>query len=243
MTTGNLKLDGVTVAFGGLLAVNAITTQFSAREITGLIGPNGSGKSTLVNALSGQVRLRAGRIWLGESEITRERPDIIVRRGIARTYQIPRVPPQLTIGEVIGVPITYVRTRDRLAELTDARAIARYCGISQPVDRPCAHLSVPDLRRLEIARAIACAPSILLLDEVMAGLSHEDALQVVELVRRIHAAGIGVVVIEHVMRIIATLCQRVLVLNSGSVLADGSAQDVLTDPSVREAYLGKGFSL
>ncbi|MFI5025082.1 MAG: ABC transporter ATP-binding protein, partial [Alphaproteobacteria bacterium] len=157
---------------------------------------------------------------------------------------IPRVPPQLTIAEVIGVPLIYARGAARmLPGLGDAASIAGYCGIRAPLDTRCAQLSVPDLRRLEIARAVACGPVVLLLDEVMAGLSHEDSLPLVELVRGIHAAGVGIVVIEHVMRIIAGLCHRVVVLNQGRLLADGSPQEVLSDAAVREAYLGKGFTL
>jgi branched-chain amino acid transport system ATP-binding protein len=240
----SLAVEEAVVAFGGLRAVNGVTAEFAPGAITGLIGPNGSGKSTLVNMISGQVAPAAGRVRLGDNDITRMRADKIARRGLARTYQIPRVPPQLTVGEVIGVPLSYIGANDRLLPgLSDAGAVARFCGLSHPVDFPCAQLPIPDLRRLEIARALACAPAVLLLDEVMAGLSHADAIQVVELIRRIHAAGITIVIIEHVMRIIAELCASVLVLNNGAVLASGAPRDVLSDPAVREAYLGKGFAL
>jgi branched-chain amino acid transport system ATP-binding protein len=240
----SLAVEGAVVAFGGLRALDGITAEFAPGAITGLIGPNGSGKSTLVNMIAGQLTPVAGRIHLGEQEITRMRADKIARRGLARTYQIPRVPPQLTVQEVIGVPLTYIGATDRrLSELSDALSIAQFCGLSHPIDCPCAQLPVPDLRRLEIARALACAPSVLLLDEVMAGLSHADASQVVRLIRRIHAADITIVIIEHVMRIIAELCASVLVLNNGSVLASGHPREVLTDPAVREAYLGKGLAL
>jgi branched-chain amino acid transport system ATP-binding protein len=239
-----LRIEETVVAFGGLRAVDDVTMDFRPGEITGLIGPNGSGKSTLVNHISGQVAAKSGRVLLGDIDITKLRPDQITGRGLARTYQIPRVPPELTAGEVINVPLTYVRHHGRLIPgLADPLSIARYCGLASPIDRPCAQLSVTDLRRLEIARALACAPAVLLLDEVMAGLSHADAQQVVDLVRRIHASGVTVVIIEHVMSIIADLCQRVVVLNNGRLLASGTPQSVLTDPAVREAYLGKRFTL
>ena len=238
-----VRIEHLVVTFGGLRALDNVTTEFAGDQITGLIGPNGSGKSTLVNALSGQLRPHGGRIWFGAGDTTGARPDRLVRRGLARTYQIPRMPPQLTVAEVISVPLMYGRGRDHLLPgLGDAATIAQFCGLGGLIGKTCAQLSVTDLRRLEIARAIACGPSVLLLDEVMAGLSHEDSITVTALVRQIHAAGVAVVIVEHVMRIITTLCDRVVVLNNGRLLASGVPQAVLADPTVREAYLGKGFA-
>ena len=238
-----IRVENLLVAFGGLHALDGVSTSFGGDEITGLIGPNGSGKSTLVNTLSGQIRPSGGRIWFGETETTGVRADRLVRRGLARTYQIPKMPPQLTLEEVISVPLIYGRGRDHLLPgLRDAIAIARFCGLGGFVGKTCGQLSVTDLRRLEIARALACGPSVLLLDEVMAGLSYEDSVTVMALVREIHAAGVAVVIVEHVMRIITTLCHRVVVLNNGTLLAAGAPQTVLADPAVREAYLGKGFA-
>ncbi|WP_342641388.1 ABC transporter ATP-binding protein [Rhodoligotrophos ferricapiens] len=239
-----LATRNAVVSFGGLNAVNNVSLVFEQGQITGLIGPNGSGKSTLVNLISGQIPPTAGEVFLGDTKISVLRPDQIVAQGLARTYQIPKVPPELTVEEVISVPLIYVGRRDRLINgLTDERSIADFCGLMPVFRRPCAQLSVPDLRRLEIARALACGPSVLLLDEVMAGLSHEDAYQVVRIIRQIHAAGLTIVIIEHVMRIIADLCGGVVVLNNGSVLARGTPEQALSDPAVREAYLGKGFAL
>ncbi len=238
-----LRIESVVVAFGGLRALDDVSTTFEGSQITGLIGPNGSGKSTLVNTLSGQIRPHSGRIWFGATEVTAIRADRLVHRGIARTYQIPRVPLQLTLEEVISVPLIYGRGREHLLPgLVDAISIARFCGLAGSVGRPCGQLSVTDLRRLEIARALACGPSVLLLDEVMAGLSHSDSTAVISLVQEIHAAGVAVVIVEHVMRIITTLCHRVVVLNNGRLLASGTPPVVLADPAVREAYLGKGFA-
>ena len=239
-----LSTDGAVVAFGGLKAVNDVSVTFEKGRITGLIGPNGSGKSTLVNLMSGQLPATAGRVLLGDTVISGLRPDQIVAHGLARTYQIPLVPPELTVAEVIGVPLHYLdRGSQLLPGLTDETSIAAFCGLEAVLDRTCANLSVTDLRRLEIARALACAPNVLLLDEVMAGLSHEDSLQVIAILRQIHEAGVTLVIIEHVMRIIANLCSRVVVLNNGTVLATGEPRAVLADPAVKEAYLGKGFEL
>jgi branched-chain amino acid transport system ATP-binding protein len=240
----DLSLQNVTVAFGGLKALNKVSVDFPAGKITGLIGPNGSGKSTMVNTISGQIRASAGRIFLGKMEISGLRTDQIAIKGLARTYQIPRVPPQLTVCEIITVPLLYVGRKNHLiAGASDAASIAELCGLTPAIARRCGELSVTDLRRLEIARALACGPDVLLLDEVMAGLSIEDAQSVIEIVRQVHAAGITVLVIEHVMSIIASLCDQVVVLNQGELLASGEPRQVLTDPAVREAYLGKGFKL
>ena len=243
VTGRTLAIDGLALAFGGLRALDGISTTFEADEITGLIGPNGSGKSTLVNVVSGQIRPNGGSVRLGGTAITAMRADRVVQHGLARTYQIPRVPPQLSVEEVIAVPLLYGRgARHLLPGLSDARSIAEYCGLGPLLKRSCAQLTVTNLRRLEIARALACGPSVLLLDEVMAGLSHEDSAEVMGLVRRIHEGGIGIVIIEHVMRVITTLCHRVIVLNNGRLLAAGAPASVIANPTVREAYLGKGFA-
>lgn len=238
-----LSIRDLTVAFGGLKALDGVSLSIAAGEITGLIGPNGSGKSTLVNTVSGQLPVRGGRVHLEREDVTGRRPDLIVRSGLARTYQIPRVPPALTVEEVLSVPLLYAgRERHRLEGLDNAAAIAAFCGLGPLFRRRCGDLSVTDLRRLEIARALACAPKLLLLDEAMAGLSHEDSVDVMALIRDVHARGISIVIIEHLMRVITTLCHRVVVLNNGRLLAEGAPAAVLADGAVREAYLGMGFA-
>jgi branched-chain amino acid transport system ATP-binding protein len=238
-----ISVRNVTVAYGGVKALDDVTIDIVGGAITGLIGPNGSGKSTLVNLICGQKRPAAGDVSLGPVAITRQRADRIVRLGVARTFQIPNVPRQLTIEEVISVPFFYVRRRGGLPEnLQSAASISRFCGIKRDIGTLCGELSVPDLRRLEIARALACGPSVLLLDEVMAGLSLNDAAQVVDVVRQLNGAGMTIVVIEHVMRIISALCHEVVVLNHGVLLAAGRPNAVLQDNRVGEAYLGKGLA-
>jgi len=239
-----LSVEKCTVAFGGLKAIDDVTLDLPANTITALIGPNGSGKSTFVNMVSGQIPPRDGQVRLEGASITGLRPDLIVHHGLARTYQVPRVPKELTIEEVISVPLLYASSNRPLpGGARNANDLARYCGLRPALTTRCGQLSVSDLRRLEIARALACRPAVLLLDEAMAGLSVEDTEQVIGLVREIHASGVTVIVIEHVMRIIARLCSNAVVLNQGRLLAQGTPQEVLTNDSVREAYLGKGFSL
>jgi branched-chain amino acid transport system ATP-binding protein len=239
-----LSVKKCTVAFGGLRAIDDLTLNLPTHTITALIGPNGSGKSTFVNMVSGQIQPRSGHIRLDGTAITGMRPDLIVHRGVARTYQVPRVPKELTIEEVISVPLLYAHSNRSLPlGASNADDLARCCGLRPALATRCGQLSVSDLRRLEIARALACRPTVLLLDEAMAGLSIEDTEQVIRLVCDIHASGVTVVVIEHVMRIIARLCAHAVVLNQGRLLAEGAPQEVLTNHDVREAYLGRGFSL
>ncbi len=239
----SLSVTNCTVSFGGLKAINDLTLTIPSDTITALIGPNGSGKSTFCNMVSGQIPPNTGTILLDGNSVIGLRADQIVAAGLARTYQVPRVPKELTIGEVIGVPLRYVRSdRELPRKMSTAADVARFCGLVLPLDTACAELSISDLRRLEIARALACRPRMLLLDEAMAGLSVADTEQVISLVREVHAVGITVVVIEHVMRIIAALCAHAVVLNNGQLLAEASPAVVLRDQAVREAYLGKGFA-
>jgi branched-chain amino acid transport system ATP-binding protein len=239
-----LRVDQITKSFGGLKAVDEVSLTFERGHITGLVGPNGSGKSTLVNLLSGEYKPTAGRICLGDRDIAGMRPDRVVRLGLARTYQIPKFPSELTIREIIDVPLRYV-SRQRFSSQgpKDVPSIAEFCGLTQSLETRCGQLSVTDRRRLEIARSMACFPTVLLLDEVMAGLSHEDATDIAALVRRLKGWGTTIVIIEHLMKIITDLCDRVVVLNGGKLLAAGDPVEVLTRDSVREAYLGRNFKL
>jgi branched-chain amino acid transport system ATP-binding protein len=239
-----LEVRGVTVRFGGLAALHNLSVPIPAESITALIGPNGSGKSTLINTVSGQIAQTQGDVLLHGQNISRVRTDRIAAAGLARTYQVPRLPPALSIAEIISVPLLYVRPEGpRPLRFRDPAEVARYVGLDRDLATPCANLTVPELRRLEIARALAAAPTVLLLDEVMAGLPQADTAHAVDLVRRIHAAGVTVVVVEHVMRIIADICSHAVVLNQGGLIAAGAPHAVLSDPVVQEAYLGKGFTL
>jgi branched-chain amino acid transport system ATP-binding protein len=239
-----LRVNGLTKAFGGLKAVDNVSLEFAKGRITGLVGPNGSGKSTLVNLLSGEYRPGAGQIFLGNKRIDNIRPDRIVRLGLSRTYQIPRFPPELTIREVIDVPLRFVgRTPHGIDGSSDAGGIANLCGLTKSLETFCGQLSVTELRRLEIARSMACFPAVMMLDEVMAGLSLDEAGEIAALIRRMNGWGITVIIIEHMMKIIASLCDHVVVLSSGRLLAEGGPADVLAREAVREAYLGRSFKL
>jgi branched-chain amino acid transport system ATP-binding protein len=172
------------------------------------------------------------------------RSDRIVQLGLARTFQTPRFPPQLTVEEIVAVPLIYGRGAGLfLPGLRTAADVAGFCGLGTRRLVTCQNLTVTEMRRLEIARALACGPSVLLLDEVMAGLSHADSIEVMELIREVKRAGVTVVIIEHLMRVITSLCDDLIVLNNGKLLAHGSPSVVLADDAVREAYLGKGFKV
>lgn len=243
MEPASLAIDKLDVFFGGVRAVEGVTLTFAPGKITGLIGPNGSGKSTTVNAVSGIVAPTNGKVTIDGIDITGKRPDTIARAGLARTWQIPRMPPELTVADIIRVPLSYIGS----ARLSDERfrtidGLVELCRLSHVRDTACRNLSVAELRRLEIARAIACAPRVLMLDESMAGLSLEDSHAIIELVRNVGRMGITVIVIEHVMRVVTSLCEEVVVLNEGHLLASGKPTDVLAMQAVREAYLGKGFA-
>ena len=242
MSASVIEVESVIVAFGGLRALDSVSVAMGSNRITGLIGPNGSGKSTLVNAISGQIPATAGTIRVDGRDVTRMRSDRIVQLGLARTFQTPRFPPQLTVEEIVAVPLIYGRGAGLfLPRLRTAADVAGFCGLGTRRLVACQNLTVTEMRRLEIARALACGPSVLLLDEVMAGLSHADSIEVMELIREVKRAGVTVVIIEHLMRVITALCDDLIVLNNGKLLATGSPSVVLADDAVREAYLGKGF--
>jgi branched-chain amino acid transport system ATP-binding protein len=240
MTATPLSLRNLCVFFGGLKAVNDVTLDFAPGSVTGLIGPNGSGKTTVVNAVSGILRPTSGQVFLGDLEITGARPDVIAHHGLARTWQIPRMPPDLRVEQIIEVPRNYIpRPEGPTSAFREPDRLAEICGLANVRKVECRNLSVADLRRLEIARALACGPRVLILDESMAGLSLADSEAIVNVIREIRNLGVTIVVIEHIMRIIIAVCDHVAVFNEGRLLTQGPPRDVLAQPAVQEAYLGK----
>lgn len=234
-----LELDEATVRFGGLTALDNVSVHLDADAITGLIGPNGSGKSTLINMVSGQVHAASGSVTMLGKDITGARAHTIVRHGLARTFQVPRVPKNMTIADILAVPMTFVRLRERHAALSTPQLILEFCGIEQTLNTKCSALSTPELRRLEIARGLACAPKLLLLDEVMASLPANEADAAIAIIRAIRDLGICVAIVEHVLPIITGVCDTVLVLDHGKLLTQGTPSEVLANTQVQEAYLGR----
>jgi branched-chain amino acid transport system ATP-binding protein len=234
-----LAVDGVSHRFGGLLAVNAASLTAPAARITALIGPNGAGKTTLFAIISGFLKPSAGRIRFGGDDVTGEPPYRLARRGIARTFQIVQPFAGLSVRDNILVG-AHLRHRARSAALTVAEEVAGEVGLGDRLDRPAHTLTVAGRKRLELARALATEPKLLLLDEVLAGLNPSEIRDIIPIIRAFCARGMTIIMIEHVMQAVMSLAEYVFVLAEGRIIAEGSPAQVTDNPAVVEAYLGHG---
>jgi len=234
-----LRIEQVCKRFGGLLAVDHASLAVETGRITALIGPNGAGKTTLFAMIAGFSRPSEGRIFYAGADITGSAPHLLARRGIARTFQIAQPFAGLSVEDNIAIG-SYLSHRSR----TDARAaagrIAREVGLGDRIKRRAADLTLSALKRLELARALAIEPRLILLDEVLAGLNPSEIRDLVPLIRAIRTRGTTVLLIEHVMQAVMSLAEHVLVLAEGRVIAEGSPQAITANPRVIEAYLGHG---
>lgn len=231
----SLRLERAGVRFGGVDALAGVSLRIDGGTITGLIGPNGAGKTTLVNAVTGFVRLSAGTILLGDTRLDGKRPFEVARLGVMRTYQNIRLFGALSVRD--NIRGAALRRGDIVEE--ELRELLERTGLSSvALDARAASLSYGDQRRLEIARALAAKPQILLLDEPAAGMNPVETQGLAKLVRWIAEQGIGVLLIEHDVGLVRAVSDRVVVLNFGTVLAEGKPDDVVRNPAVIEAYLG-----
>jgi len=234
-----LQCHDVTKAFGGIQALAGIQLDVEEGRILGLVGPNGSGKSTLINVLSGFYAADGGRVDFAGTDILGLESHEIAAHGIARTYQIPRPFGSMTARENVAVSYMFGQHKHSLAS---ARRAADewldFTGLGHVADHEVDQLNLQQLKFLELARALATEPSLLLLDEVLAGLNPSEIESSVDMIRRIHQRGITIVIVEHVLRVVMSLSERIVVLDQGKVIAAGDPQTVMNDEAVMTAYLG-----
>lgn len=238
-----LELTGVGKSFGGIRAVNDVSFTLQEGEVVGLIGPNGAGKTTLVNLITGVHPLSSGRVYYAGEDVTRQRPFQAARRGLARTFQIVQPFPAMTVLENVAAGALFGGSANSRGEATEAaRAELAFVGLADIAEAPAAALTLPNRKRLELAKSLAMRPRVLLLDEVNAGLNSAEIDGALDLIRDIAKRGVTILIIEHLMKVVLGISDRVLVLHHGELIAEGKPDAVVTDETVIEAYLGAKFA-
>ena len=237
-----LALERVTKRFGGLTAVSEVSFTVPTGEILGIIGPNGAGKTTLFNVISGYYRPESGRIVLAGHDVTGQAPHAICRLGLTRTFQLVK-----PFGNLSVIDNVMIGALTRLPTISAARLeaerVVETCGLASHAGSHARTLPIGLRKRLEVARALATRPRLLLLDEVMAGLNPTELGGMIELIRRLHADGLTLIVIEHIMAAMMRLAQRIVVLHHGEAIAEGAPAAITQDRRVVDAYLGEEFVL
>ncbi|MFN5164563.1 MAG: ABC transporter ATP-binding protein [Pseudomonadota bacterium] len=234
-----LRLEGLSRAFGGLRAVQDVSLSVPGGTLTALIGPNGAGKTTLFALMSGFLTPDAGRVVFDGVDVTGRAPHLNARAGMTRTFQIVQPFAAQTVRENIAVG-AHLHEPRRAAVLAAADTVAARVGLASQLDKPAADLTVAGRKRLELARALATRPRLLLLDEVLAGLNPQEVAEMIPVVRGIVAGGVTVLMIEHVMQAVMNLASHVWVLAQGQLIAEGAPAAIASNPAVIEAYLGHG---
>ncbi len=234
-----IELHGVSKSFGGLRAVDGLTASIRRGEVVGLVGPNGSGKTTALNLITGNLTADAGAIVFEGQNIERAAAHRITRAGIARTFQLVRVMPTMTLAENVAIGAMFGARACGPAEAQErALPLLARVGLAARADERAASLTYIDQKRLELARALAAHPQLLLLDEWLAGLNPTELKEGITLIASLARDGLTIVMVEHVMDAIRALCTRCIVMNAGAKIAEGSPAEALADPGVIKAYLG-----
>ncbi|MCL4425914.1 MAG: ABC transporter ATP-binding protein [Firmicutes bacterium] len=236
-----LELRGLTKAFGGVTAVSDITFDVEEGQIAGLIGPNGAGKTTLFNLISAIYKPTRGQVNFAGRNLAVLTPDQVARSGIGRTFQVVKPFAGLTVLENVMVG-AFMRSQHTSEARERAEEVLRFVDLFHKRNEPARSLTLPDRKRLELAKALATKPKLLLLDEVMAGLNPAEVSAALSLVRQVRDHGVTVLMIEHVMTAVMSLCEHIVVLNYGQYLAEGSPKEIANHPEVIRAYLGEGMA-
>lgn len=238
MTNVILRTHGVTKIFGSLRALDEVSMEVRENEILGLVGPNGSGKSTMINVLSGFLRPSSGQIHFTDQRIDTMAPHKVAELGLARTYQIPRPFSTLSALENVMVGGSFGRSRTDRDARTKGLEWLDFVGLGSEASSAAESLTLHQRKQLELARALSCEPRLIMLDEVLAGLNPTEIEGAIDLIKSIRSLGISVVFVEHNMRAVKGLCDRLVVLQSGKLIAEGDPTTVLSDQAVIDAYLG-----
>ena len=236
-----LKITNVTKRFGGFTALDGVSLSVAPGERFGLIGPNGSGKTTLINCISGALRNEAGSIAFQGEEVSALPAYQRTRRGIARSFQIPRPFSSMTVLENLVVPLEFVAHRKSLHRpdvRAEAMAILTDMGLADKANTLSNQLSQVELRKMELARAMAARPRLLISDEAMAGLSSNEVAEVLAILFKLNESGITIIMIEHIMQAVMRFSQRVVCLDAGKIICEGTPQSIVANPDVQRAYLG-----
>ena len=234
-----LEVEGLTKRFGGFTAVNGLSLSVKPGERFGLIGPNGSGKTTLINCVSGSLTVDAGRIRFDGRDITNLAAHQRTRLGLVRSFQIPKPFGSMTLLENLEIPLEYAASRGEDRADADAKEILKAIGLESKAHLRPAGLTQIEMRKLELARAMAARPKLLISDEAMAGLSSAEVDDILDILFRLNERGITIIMIEHIMRAVMRFSERVVVLDAGERIAEGPPDQIVRDPAVEKAYLGE----